>query len=103
MNISVCGIDCEVACTECNKKNEEFAQQPCKGCNEAKGQLFWTKYLNLDTCPIYQCCVNEKHLEHCGKCEELPCQIHFSTKDPSYSDEAFEQSIRDRVNFLKTL
>ena len=100
MNISVCGIDCSIACEECNK-HEEFAEKPCCGCNAEKGQLFWTKYLGLDTCPIYQCCVNEKHLEHCGKCESLPCQIYFNTKDPSFSDEAFEQSIRERVIVLQ--
>jgi hypothetical protein len=38
MNISVCGIDCDIACVECNK----YLDSPCKGCNEAKGRLYWT-------------------------------------------------------------
>jgi hypothetical protein len=103
MNISICGIDCDIACIECNKNNEEFFENPCKGCNEVKGKLFWTQYLGLDTCPIYNCCVHEKQLDHCGKCTELPCAIYFNTKDPSISDEEFKQSIQERVDLLKTL
>lgn len=102
-DISVCGIDCAIACEECNKHNEEFFNNPCKGCNATEGKLFWTKYLGLDTCPIYHCCVNEKQLKHCGLCAELPCSIHLKTKDPSMSDEQFEQSIKERVEVLKNL
>ncbi len=40
MNISVCGIDCDIACIECNKSNEEFSAEPCKSCNVAKGSIF---------------------------------------------------------------
>jgi len=103
MDLSVCGIDCAVASIECNKHNEEFAQKPCRGCNAEQGRLFWTKYLGLEVCPIYKCCVNEKQFNHCGQCADLPCEIHFSTKDPSISDEVFEQSIRDRVDVLRKL
>ena len=102
-NVSVCGIDCAAICDTCNEHNVEFAEKPCKGCNEEKGKLFWTKYLGLDTCPIYNCCVNEKQLKHCGVCSELPCNIYFNTKDPSFSDEEFQQSIRNRVSVLKSL
>lgn len=98
-NISICGIDCDIACVECNK----YLDSPCKGCNEAKGRLFWTKYMGLDVCPIYNCCVNVKQLENCGKCDKLPCEIFFSTKDPSISDELFKQMIQERVDLLKTL
>lgn len=103
MDISVCGIDCAVACIECNEQNEEFAASPCKGCNGMEGKLFWAQYMGLDTCPIYHCCVNEKQLRHCGECTELPCSIYFNTKDPSIPDEMFEQSIRNRVEILKTI
>jgi hypothetical protein len=102
-NISVCGIDCAIACEECNKMNEEFFNSPCKGCNAIEGKLFWTKYLGLDTCPIYNCCANEKQFSHCGECAELPCSIYFNTKDPSIPDERFEENIKERVNILKNL
>jgi len=102
-DISVCGIDCAIACEECNKIHEEFFNNPCKGCNDMEGKIFWTKYLGLDTCPMYHCCVNEKQLKHCGQCAELPCEIYFNTKDPSLSDKEFKQGIQDRVKILKNL
>jgi len=100
-DISVCGIDCAIMCHECNK-HEELKNNPCKGCNAAEGKIFWTKYFNMDVCPIYVC-VKEKKIAHCGKCEELPCKIWTEMKDPSMSDEIFEQSINDRISVLKTL
>ena len=102
-DISVCGIDCAAVCDVCNKNNAEFAEKPCKGCNAEKGKLFWAKYLGLDTCPIYHCCVNEKQLSHCGECDQLPCDIYFNTKDPSMSDEEHRKGIEDRVGVLKAL
>jgi hypothetical protein len=101
-DISVCGIDCAVACGECNKMHEELVKNPCKGCNAEKGKIFWVKFLNLDTCPIYHCCVNEKQLPHCGQCPQLPCEIYFNTKDPSLAEEDHQKGIRDRVAVLKT-
>jgi len=97
MDLSVCGIDCQEACIECNK----HLQEPCKGCNAIKGEIFWTQYLGLDTCPIYNCCINEKHYNNCGECDKLPCEIYFSTKDPSTTDEEFLESIKVRANTLK--
>lgn len=96
-SVSVCGIDCSVACIECNK----YLDTPCKGCNEEKGRLYWTKYLGLEVCPIYNCCVNIKGFEDCGRCENLPCEIFFSTKDPSISEELFQEKIKERVDLLK--
>ncbi|HJA80430.1 MAG TPA: DUF3795 domain-containing protein [Candidatus Mediterraneibacter intestinipullorum] len=31
------------------------------------------EYTGENICGIYDCCVNNKKLEHCGKCEKLPC------------------------------
>ncbi len=103
MNISVCGIDCDIAGIECNKNNEEFFIEPCKGCNAVEGRIFWTQYLGLDTCPIYHCCVDEKQLAHCGQCTDLPCEIYFNTKDPSIPDDIFKQKIYERTELLKKL
>ena len=101
-DISVCGIDCATACAECNSIHEELKNNPCKGCNAMEGKIFWTKFVNLDTCPIYSC-VKEKQLKHCGQCQQLPCNIYFDMKDPSMSDEKHQQSIKDRVEILKKL
>ena len=100
-DISVCGIDCAIMCTECNK-HEELQNNPCKGCNAAEGKIFWTKFMNLDVCPIYTC-VKEKQLSHCGECELLPCDIWEGMKDPSMSDEQHQQGIKDRVEVLKNM
>jgi hypothetical protein len=67
-----------------------------------EGKLFWTKFMNMDTCPIYSC-VKEKRLKHCGGCQELPCKIYLEMKDPSMSDEQHLQGIKDRVAVLKSL
>jgi hypothetical protein len=80
-----------------------YPGQSCAGCNAVEGKIFWTQYMNLDTCPIYQCCRNEKQLTHCGECAALPCQIYFATKDPALSEEAHKKSIQDRVDALRSL
>jgi len=103
MDLSVCGIDCAVMSIECNNSCEELIKKPCRGCNAEGGRLFWTKYLGLETCPIYNCCVNIKQFDHCGQCVELPCEIYFNTKDPSMSDEVFNQAIQKRVDVLRQL
>jgi len=101
-DISVCGIDCAAVCNECNNAHEEFKFDPCKGCNAMEGKIFWTKFMNLDICPIYSC-VNEKQLKHCGECDALPCDIYNNIKDPSISDEQHQQGIKNRINVLKAL
>jgi len=103
MDLSICGIDCAVASIECNKHCEELVNKPCRGCNAEEGRLFWTKYLGLEICPIYNCCVNVKQFDHCGQCVELPCDIFFSTKDPSMSDEVFNQTMQQRMEVLRKL
>ena len=100
MKVSCCGIDCQ-KCMDALSIN--FPGQTCAGCNAVEGKVFWAAYLNLDTCPIYSCCRNEKQLAHCGECMELPCQIYFATKDPTLSDEEHQKSIEDRVTVLKSL
>lgn len=61
MNLSSCGIDCDV----CKFKVE----QDCPGCYVVKGKPFWS---NEGTCDLYACAVG-KNLPHCGKCDEFPC------------------------------
>jgi hypothetical protein len=45
--------------------------------------------------------VNKKHLEHCGWCEALPCQIFLELKDPAISEEEFQQSLMNRQEDLR--
>jgi len=100
-NISVCGIDCAVACVECNK-HEELKNNPCPGCNAMEGKIFWTKFINKDVCPVYSC-VKEKQMNHCGECSELPCPMWFEIKDPTFTEEQFQAAIKDRVDVLRSL
>lgn len=88
---------CGVKCDEC----EEFGQQ-YGGCATISGKIFWAKHCGSDVCPIYSCCVNEKGLENCRKCDKLPCQLYFDTKDPQISDKSHNERGRQRVNILKS-
>ena len=61
MNISVCGIDCEI----CKYKEESG----CKGCRivAPKGECVWGGRCELHDCAL------EKNLLHCGLCSDFPC------------------------------
>lgn len=87
--LSCCGTECE----KCG-----YYGTMCKGCNESFGKVFHAP--EGQACAIYECSVNQKKLEGCGSCQNAPCDIWRKTKDPSMSDEEFEQSIKDRVERL---
>lgn len=90
--LSCCGTQCR----EC-----AFYGTMCKGCNESAGKVFHAP--EGQACPIYECSVNQKKQKSCGGCQKLPCDIWRNTKDPSMSDEEFENNIRQRVeNVRKT-
>lgn len=86
---------CGVFCSKCPLYEKE-----CQGCVE--GKPFWLIYLEEEekTCPLYKCSQEGNH-QNCGQCGELPCQKWFDLKDPSISDEAHLQSIKDRVAVLQ--
>ena len=93
MLLSPCGINCE----ECPVKNE------CEGCNACGGKPFYLKDFGVDVCPMFDCAVNKKGYKTCGECPELPCQIFYDWKDPSMTEEAHLQSIKERVELLKSV
>ena len=90
LGVSSCGTECS-ACP--------LLGQVCQGCNAAKGRVFHAP--SRKACPLFACACRQKKLATCGDCPELPCDIWRATRDPSMSDEAFEQSIADRVQRLK--
>ncbi len=53
---------CGLYCSECNYREK----MNCPGCIAAKGKMFWGE------CELAKCCVG-KELQHCGKCDEFPC------------------------------
>nr|WP_251392651.1 DUF3795 domain-containing protein [Mediterraneibacter agrestimuris] len=71
----------------------------CKGCNISFGRVFHAP--EGQACPIYECSINRKRLKGCGECESLPCDIWRNTKDPSFSEEEFQQNIQERVARLR--
>jgi hypothetical protein len=85
---AVCGI----YCGGCN-----YLDGKCKGCSSERGRVFWTKldetYSNA--CPIWECCVERKELEHCGLCSDFPCSTYLDLKDPNdpQADMHKQQSI----------
>ena len=86
---------CGLFCGNC-----EHLGTNCKGCGNQKGKPFWAALMNVDTCPLYNCSVNTKKLEHCGLCKELPCETFLSLRDPSLSDEEAQKALVTRQNDL---
>lgn len=92
--VTVCGY----SCSDCNHYRNE-----CPGCTQTKGTPFWTQFAGADVCPVYDCCVNDRNLPHCGKCPDLVCERFTRFKDPDMSDEkaaeclaAMERELRAR-------
>ena len=52
-------------------------------------------------CPLYDCCQNQKSLEHCGVCDDFPCKTFLELRDPSLSDEEFKETLEMRKKALK--
>lgn len=90
---AVCGI----YCGDC-----EFLGKQCEGCGNIEGKPFWTEQANMDVCPLYGCCTDRKKVEHCGLCDEFPCNTFTSLRDPSYTDVEYEKAIHDRIITLRT-
>ena len=47
--------------------------------------------------------MEEKGFTSCGECRERPCSVWRSTRDPNFTDEAFEQNITERLMRLSSL
>ncbi len=86
---------CGLFCGTC-----EHLGTKCKGCGNQKGKPFWAAMMNVEACPLYNCSVNTKKLEHCGLCSELPCETFLALRDPSLSDEEAEKALAARQNDL---
>jgi len=72
---------CGHSCTGCDHHRKE-----CPGCETTKGKPFWTAFANVGCCLVYDCCVNERKLPHCGKCPDLVCERFTRFKDPGMTD-----------------
>ena len=64
---------CGLLCTDCDYRDE----MDCRGCTNID-KPFWG-----EACPVKHCC-ESKRLEHCGLCQEFPCELLTAF---SYDDE----------------
>lgn len=93
------GTVCGTSCNTCDHHGKE-----CAGCEETGGRPFWTAFIGLDQCAIYDCCVNDRKLPHCGKCPDLMCERFERIRDDPNMNEteataclaAMEKELRSR-------
>jgi hypothetical protein len=97
MNESAHAPPCGLYCGVCS-----FLENPCAGCGNVMGKPFWTERLPGCACPIYDCCLNVRKLEHCGLCGEFPCKTFSELRDPNLSDDEFAASLEERNDNLQT-
>lgn len=95
MNDRKLAAACGLYCGPC-----EYHGNKCNGCGHEKGKPFWTTLAKVEICPLYDCCVNKKELEHCGLCGELPCAMFKEFTDPSLSPEEARKSVLSRQSEL---
>ena len=91
LGLTACGTDC----TACPLHGDR-----CAGCNESRGKAFHTS--GGKPCAIYACCANRHRFATCASCDQLPCDVWRATRDPSVTEEQFQQSVCDRVSALKS-
>ncbi len=96
MSDANCAPVCGIYCGSCG-----FLGQQCKGCGHEEGKPFWALGVPGGVCPLYDCCRNQKRLEHCGLCGDFPCKTFSDLRDPSMSDEEFQRSLCARQQDLK--
>lgn len=87
----VCGLYCG---------NCEYLGEKCQGCGNVQGKPFWTTQMKIEVCPLYDCCINKKQLEHCGMCDELPCETFKAFHDPALSEKEAKKVVLVRQNEL---
>ena len=93
MNLSACGL----LCNECPSFGKE-----CQGCFAVGGKPFWAgEFTTTGICPLFDCSVNHKALRNCGGCNELPCQLFLSMKDPNATEEEHQESLKLRIKRLR--
>jgi len=87
---------CGIYCGGCG-----FLGEKCGGCGIVDGKPFWVSMVPSGVCPLHDCCRNQKKLEHCGLCDDFPCDVFIELRDPHMSDEEYQISLKDRQKELK--
>lgn len=89
LGLSCCGAECGKCSLYGNL---------CQGCNESAGRVFHAP--EGKACPIYACSVGRNKFVNCARCKQMPCEIWKATKDPSMTQEAFEEDMKKRMERL---
>ena len=63
---------CGRYCGRCNA----YQADGCCGCAYQLGST------RRGDCPLFECCISERGLEHCGLCLDFPCQVFVSHGPP---------------------
>ena len=95
-----CGFNCDNGkCMHYTGKK----QPQCPGCVVCSGKPFWGE------CKLYKC-AQEHKVEHCGLCDEFPCDLlptHFDPDNPYGKEEAIfrigQLTIRAKIGTKKWL
>ncbi len=66
---------CGLICDECTWFQGKM-ETSCPGCLEKKGKPFWGE------CEVFLC-AKMKHHEHCGVCNDFPCETIINQFDPN--------------------
>lgn len=70
--LAPCGSYCETC--EFLKRKEKPS---CLGCGNQLGRIFWGE------CKLYAC-VKSKGENHCGDCQDFPCDLFVNQFDPAH-------------------
>jgi hypothetical protein len=54
----------------------------CAGCIETDGRPFHLEQVKVHVCPVWLC-TKSREIEHCGVCDEFPCEEFLSWYDPA--------------------
>jgi hypothetical protein len=65
---AVCGRYCAVC--------DAYLEGTCCGCAYQLGRT------RRGECPVFECCIAGRGLEHCGLCPDFPCQVFVSHAPP---------------------
>jgi hypothetical protein len=88
---------CGYSCSDC-----EHHQKECPGCTKTLGKPFWTAFVGIDRCAIYDCCTSDRKLPHCGTCPELVCERFTRFRDPGMSDAEAEACLATMEKELRS-
>jgi Protein of unknown function (DUF3795) len=62
--------------------------------------MFWTAELKMELCPLYDCCMHKKRLEHCRECTELPCELFRNFHDTALTPQEAQKAVIERQESL---